>query len=126
MRQLIKSEAPSIDYAAIAAVLFAAMLLSVDGLAASTGCSAAANASRLACDFAAKDDLFTARAICMDSPDDDLVACIDEVQQEFDDVLEECDAIFEAQAEVCEITDDAAHLPEFGGDFPRVLQNEHP
>jgi hypothetical protein len=85
--------------------------------AQAVGCSAAANASNLACSFAAKDDLFTERAICMDSPDDDLPTCLDEADAEFDEVLDECSAILEAQIEVCDITDDAAHVPEFGAAF---------
>ncbi len=88
-----------------------------DATAAAIGCSAAANASNLACDFAAKDDLFTARAICMDSPDDDLVGCLAETVVEFEEVLDECREIFDTQLEVCEITDDAAHVPDFGSAF---------
>ncbi len=117
MRQSTKMRTLSSDVTALAAVLFAIMPFSGDAVAAAVGCSAAANASNLACDFAAKDDLFTARAICRDSPDDDLLACFDDAQQEFDDVLDECGEIFEAQLEVCDVTEDAAHLPEFGGDF---------
>ena len=81
------------------------------------GCSAAANAGNLACNFAAKDDLFTERAICMDSPDDDLPTCLDEAQGNFDEVLDECGAILEAQIDACDLTDDAAHVPEFGAAF---------
>jgi len=81
------------------------------------GCSAAANAGNLACNFAAKDDLFTERAICMDSPDDDLPTCLDEAQGNFDEVLEECGAILEAQIDTCDLTEDAAHVPEFGAAF---------
>ena len=85
--------------------------------AAATGCGVAASASNLACNFAAKDDLYTVRAICMDSPDDDLSFCLGDAQTEFDEVLEECAAILEAHVDVCEITDDAAHVPEFGAAF---------
>ncbi|MCP4301332.1 MAG: hypothetical protein GY783_12160, partial [Gammaproteobacteria bacterium] len=53
----------------------------------------------------------------MDSPDDDLSACFEDAQLEFDEILDECREIFDAQIEVCDITEDAAHLPEFGGDF---------
>ncbi|MDH3531416.1 MAG: hypothetical protein OEO82_00725 [Gammaproteobacteria bacterium] len=81
------------------------------------GCSAAASNSNLACNFAAKDDLFTARAICMDSPDDDLGTCLNEARAEYEDVLDECIDILDAQVEVCDLTDDAAHTPDFGPDF---------
>ena len=81
------------------------------------GCSAAARNSNLACNFAAKDDLFTARAICMDSPDDDLGTCLNEARAEYEDVLDECIDILDAQVEVCDLTDDAAHTPDFGPDF---------
>lgn len=107
----------SVRGAVLLATLFVAVFSLSNAIAAEIGCSAAANASNLACDFAAKDDLFTARAICMDSPEDDLSACFDETEQEFGDVLDECGEIFEAQLDVCEISDDAAHVPEFGGDF---------
>ncbi|MCP4299401.1 MAG: hypothetical protein GY783_02345, partial [Gammaproteobacteria bacterium] len=117
MRQSTKKRTLSSDMVALAAVLFAIIPFSGDAIAAAIGCSAAANASNLACDFAAKDDLFAARAICMDSPDDDLSACFEDAQLEFDEVQDECQEIFDAQLEVCEITEDAAHLPEFGGDF---------
>jgi len=88
-----------------------------DANAGKTGCLAAASTSSLACKFAAKDDLFTARAICMDSPDDDLGTCLEEVRAEYDDVLEECREISAAQLDVCEATDNAAHIPEFGSEF---------
>lgn len=86
-------------------------------IAKTTGCSAAAQASNLACNFAAKDDLFTERAICMDSPGDDLATCLNDSRADYDEVLEECGEIFDLQLDVCEATDDAAHNPEFGGDF---------
>lgn len=81
------------------------------------GCSASANAANLACNFAAKDDLFTERAICMDSPDDDLATCLDGARANYDEVLDECSAILESQVEVCDIMDDAAHVPDFGAAF---------
>lgn len=94
------------------------LLLSGPGAhAQAIGCSAATNAASLACNFAAKDDLFAARAICMDSPDDDLATCLDNADSDYRDVLEECSGIHEAQVEVCDLTDDAAHTPEFGSDF---------
>ena len=117
MRQTTRNRAVSIHTGAISTTLFIAVFFSANAIAAATGCSAAANASRLACDFAAKDDLFTARAICMDSPAEELSACLAGTEQEFDEVLDECDEIFDAQSEVCELTADAAHLPAFGGDF---------
>lgn len=86
-------------------------------LAQAIGCTAAAQASDLACNFSAKDDLFTERAICMDSPDDDLATCLSDASDEFQEVLDECGEIFDAQLDVCELTDDAAHNPDFGGDF---------
>ena len=81
-----------------------------------TGCIAAAGSSALACNFAAKDDLFAARAICMDSSAD-LPSCLDAAREEFDETLDECGAIQTSQLEVCELTSDAAHNPEFGPDF---------
>lgn len=89
------------------------------GIAAaqSIGCSAAASSSNLACNFAAKDDLFTEHAICMDSPDDDLATCLADARSEYEEVLEECAEIFEAQFDVCNQTDDAAHTPAFGPAF---------
>lgn len=95
-----------------------AALASSSGASAETiGCSAAAQASDLACNFAAKDDLFTERAICMDSPDDDLATCLSNASDEFGEVLSECGEIFAAQLDVCEVTNDASHNPDFGGDF---------
>jgi len=117
MRQLVLIRTSPGNIGAIAGIMLLAMFLSSAAIAEKIGCSAAANASNLACDFAAKDDLFAARAICMDSPDQDLSACFEDATQEFEDVLDECSEIFEAQLEVCEITEDAAHVPEFGGDF---------
>lgn len=103
--------------ALLAAVLVVLLPLGGNAVAAAIGCGAAANASNLACHFAARDDLFTARAICMDSPDEDLSGCLAETDIEFEEVLEECAEIFEAQTEFCETIDDAAHLPEFGAGF---------
>ncbi|MDH3616448.1 MAG: hypothetical protein OEQ90_08245, partial [Gammaproteobacteria bacterium] len=117
MRRLVFTRTISGNTGAIAAVMLVVMFLSGAAVAERIGCSAAANAANLACDFAAKDDLFAARAICMDSPDEDLLACFEGAMQEFDEVLDECGEIFEAQLEVCELTEDAAHVPEFGGDF---------
>ena len=48
----------------------------------------------------------------MDSPEDDLAACLEDAQLEFEDVLDECGEILESQREYCDISDDAAHLPE--------------
>jgi len=104
-------------HAALLVTLLATAVFCDGAAGAEIGCTAAANASNLACDFAAKDDLFAARAICMDSPDDDLAACLADADAEFGEVLDECRAIFDVQLEVCEMTEDAAHLPEFGGDF---------
>ncbi|GJM27041.1 MAG: hypothetical protein DHS20C16_34560 [Phycisphaerae bacterium] len=81
------------------------------------GCAAAASASNLACTYAAKDDLYTERGICMDSPAAGLDGCLDDARNNYDEVLEECGAIFESQQNVCDITADAAHLPEFGEAF---------
>jgi len=117
MRRSVMKRGLSSDSFAAIAVVFIAVFFSSGVVAESIGCSAAANASNLACDFAAKDDLFAARAICMDSPDEDLSACLGDAMQEFEDVLDECGEIFEAQLEVCDMTEDAAHLPEFGDDF---------
>ncbi|MDH3577667.1 MAG: hypothetical protein OEO71_07575 [Gammaproteobacteria bacterium] len=117
MRQLITKRALTLERGVFAAALLAVMLVSGNANGQGIGCSAAASASNLACDFAAKDDLFTARAICMDSPEDDLAACLEDAQLEFEDVLDECGEIFESQREFCDISDNAAHLPEFGGDF---------
>ena len=90
--------------------------------AAGIGCSSAAQSSNLACNFAAKDDLFTVRAICMDSPDDDLTSCLDDADAEYELVLEECAEIFAAQVDVCDQTSDAAHVPDFGAAFePRAV-----
>jgi hypothetical protein len=86
---------------------------------AETGCTASARSSNLACRFAAKDDLFTDRAKCMDSPNGDLGGCFSNVEIAFDEVLEECGEIFGAQLAVCEATDDAVHDPEFGGQFAK-------
>ncbi len=117
MGQSIVQRVSATQGTALAALLAAATFCSGGSIAAEIGCAASANASNLACDFAAKDDLFTARAICMDSPDDELSTCLADVELEFDEVLDECRAVFSAQLEVCEITEDAAHVPEFGGDF---------
>ena len=117
MRQSITKWASTFELGAFAAALLAVMLLSGNAAGQGIGCSAAANASNLACNFAAKDDLFTARAICMDSPDDELTACFADTELEFAEVLDECGEIFESQLEFCDISDDAAHLPEFGADF---------
>lgn len=117
MRQSSKKPTPVSPAALMIAVLVAMLPLGSNAVAAAIGCTAAGNASNLACDFAAKDDLFTARAICMDSPDDDLSACFAEAEREFDEVLEECADIFALQIELCDATNDAAHLPGFGADF---------
>ena len=117
MRRLMagQSHAGRVGYLAIACVLLA--LGTSDAYADKTGCRAAASASSIACKFAAKDDLFTDRAICMDSPDDDLGTCLDEARFEFNEVLEECREIASAQLDVCAVTEDAAHVPDFGADF---------
>ena len=81
------------------------------------GCAAAANASNLACTYAARDDLYTDRAICMDSPAAGLDGCLGDANTEYEDVLEECADIFEAQHDVCDLTGDAAHVPDFGSAF---------
>lgn len=89
-----------------------------EGVAAqATGCSASARAASIACHFSAKDDLFAARAICMDDPSEDLPGCLESSREEYDEVLGECADIFEAQLEVCDLTDDAAHVPDFGPEF---------
>jgi len=103
---------------ATAIAIAAASFLHIDAAnAQAIGCSAAANASDLACNFAAKDDLFTERAICMDSPGEDLAACLDGAQSNYDEVLEECGAILELQVETCDLTNDEAHTPDFGAAF---------
>ncbi len=111
------NEAVFSKHAAVLVALLATATSFNSAAGAEIGCTAAANASNLACDFAAKDDLFTERAICMDSPDEDLAACLADAESEFGEVLDECREIFDAQLEVCDLTEDAAHLPEFGGDF---------
>ncbi|MGB5164257.1 MAG: hypothetical protein WBN09_08760 [Woeseiaceae bacterium] len=108
---------------ALIPLLLAGIALPGFAVSQEIGCSAAAGASNLACNFAAKDDLFTERAICMDSPDDDLATCLDDARAQYDDVLDECGEIFEAQQDVCDATDDAAHNPEFGGDFAASFVN---
>lgn len=110
------------------AVLFAtlSLLAAETSIGADTGCGSAAAASSLACHFAAKDDLFVARAICMNTAAADLAGCLDDSRADYAVVLEECDASLAAQLEVCESTEDAAHLPAFGaayaGDFVDPLQ----
>lgn len=116
MAQTNKNSIRHIRWSATGAVLGIFFLSLPAASAAEVGCSAAARNSSLACNFAAKDDLFAARAICMDSSDD-LNACTDDATVEFEDVLSECAAIFDAQVEVCELTEDAAHIPEFGDGF---------
>lgn len=101
------------------ALIFATLsfLAAGESFAAGTGCSSAATASNLACHFAARDDLFVARAICMDTPAADLAGCLDDSVTDYELVLEECSDMLAAQVEVCELTADAAHLPAFGAAF---------
>lgn len=102
----------------LAAIVATLSLVSAEpASAAAIGCSSSAQSSNLACSFAAKDDLFTVRAICMDSPDDDLNSCLDDANAEYELVLEECAEIYAAQVEVCDQTGDAAHVPDFGAAF---------
>lgn len=101
---------------AVTALVLPALLLS-NAAIAEIGCSASTRYSNLACQFAAKDDLFTDRAKCMDSPGMDLETCLDDVDESFEEVLEECADIFYAQLEVCDATDDASHNPDFGPEY---------
>ena len=105
----------------LAAALISLSSLSAGNTAyAETGCAASARYSNLACQFAAKDDLFTERARCMDSPGTDLDTCLDDAkagEDGFDQALDECMNIFSAQREVCEATADAVHTPAFGMPF---------
>ena len=96
---------------------FASMMSVGPTQAQSTGCGIAAQASNLACNFAAKDDLFTERAICLDTPNGVLSECLTEARAAFDDGVGECGEVLALQMDVCEATNDAVHAPEFGGEF---------
>lgn len=89
-------------------------LIAAGAHAQATGCGAAATASHVACHFEAKDDLFAARAICMDSPGDVLDDCFTDVRAEYDETIDECGAILDARLAVCGLTGDAPHDPPFG------------
>jgi hypothetical protein len=112
---LFRYIAYSVRWSILGAIM--ALPLFSNPAAAEIGCAASARYSSLACQFAAKDDLFTDRAKCMDSPSIDLNRCFAAAETIFDDTREECTEILGAQLDVCDVTDNAVHDPEFGGQF---------
>jgi len=78
-------------------------------LAIDIGCTASARYANTACAFSVLDDLHAERAICMDGGDDDLDACLADLEEFVDEEQEECDDINEARLELCEMLNDAPH-----------------
>jgi len=86
--------------------------------AAELGCSASARSLRLACDFDVKEEFFILAANCIDTNDSgDIDACMEEARDEGGEAVEECDDVFAARLEICDMLDDEPHEPEFGEEY---------
>jgi len=93
-------------------------VLSGQSLAEEMGCSAAARSLHLACGFDVREEDFISRAGCISTNDAARAdECLEEISEERDEEVEECDDVFSARLELCELLDDAPHAVDFGEEF---------
>lgn len=111
-------------YASLAPIISCsgALLLLPMPAAAEAGCSAGSHLQRLACEYDLQDDFFTRKAQCLDRTAT-TDSCTDDAAAEFDEGIEECNAVLEARLELCESLADETHEPAFGPGFAANFVN---
>jgi hypothetical protein len=81
-------------------------------------CSSSAVLLRRACSIDRIDDRLEGRAFCADLADaDQRMECLENLEDELADAVEECGDVFDARLDVCALIGDAAHEPAFGPAF---------